>query len=108
TRAPAGCEPPPGCEPPHSRRSGSRPGTRSDVESYDSGMAEGRLYFDHHATTPVDPAVVAAMLPYFTERFGNPSSRGHGYGDETHLAGAEARARIARPVGAPAGGPRVP
>ena len=37
-------------------------------------MAERTLYLDHAATTPMDPAVVEAMLPYFTECFGNPSS----------------------------------
>jgi cysteine desulfurase len=66
-------------------------------------VTAGRLYFDHHATTPVDPAVVAAMLPYFTERFGNPSSRSHGYGDEAHRAVEEARAAIARLIGAAPG-----
>src|SRR4029079_1517055 len=37
-------------------------------------MGERYIYLDHAATTPVDERVVAAMLPYFTERFGNPSS----------------------------------
>ena len=58
------------------------------------------IYFDHHATTPVDPAVVAAMLPYFTEGFGNPASRGHAYGQEAHRAVEEARAQLAWLVGA--------
>jgi len=39
-----------------------------------------RIYFDHHATTPVAPPVLAAMLPYFGERFGNPSSLQHAFG----------------------------
>ncbi len=60
------------------------------------------IYFDHHATTPVDPEVVAAMLPYFTERFGNPASRGHAYGQEAHRAVEEARAQLAALVGAAA------
>ncbi len=38
------------------------------------------VFLDYHATTPVDPAVLEAMLPYFTERFGNPASRQHAYG----------------------------
>lgn len=58
------------------------------------------IYLDHHATTPVDPAVVAAMLPYLTEKFGNPSSRQHAFGQEAHAAVEEARAHVARLVGA--------
>jgi cysteine desulfurase len=58
------------------------------------------LYLDHHATTPVDPAVVDAMLPYFTERFGNPSSRGHVFGQEAHAAVEAARVEIATLIGA--------
>jgi cysteine desulfurase len=38
------------------------------------------IYLDHNSTTPVDPQVLAAMLPYFTEQFGNASSRTHAYG----------------------------
>jgi cysteine desulfurase len=59
-----------------------------------------RIYLDHHATTPVDPAVAAAMLPYLTEKFGNPSSRQHALGQEAHAAVEEARAQVARLVGA--------
>ncbi|HET7292968.1 MAG TPA: cysteine desulfurase family protein [Vicinamibacteria bacterium] len=58
------------------------------------------IYLDHHATTPVAPEVVAAMLPYFGERFGNPSSRHHAFGEEAHRAVEEARARVAGLVGA--------
>jgi cysteine desulfurase len=61
------------------------------------------IYLDHHATTPVDPAVVAAMLPYLTEKFGNPSSRQHLFGQEAHAAVEEARAHVARLIGAEAG-----
>ena len=45
-----------------------------------------RIYLDHHATTPVDPAVLQEMLPYFSERFGNPSSRQHAFGEEADRA----------------------
>jgi len=61
------------------------------------------IYLDHHATTPLDPAVVAAMLPYLTEKFGNPSSRQHAFGQEAHAAVEEARARLARLIGAEPG-----
>jgi cysteine desulfurase len=62
----------------------------------------GRIYLDHHATTPVDPRVVAAMLPYFTEAYGNPSGRQHAFGEEADRAVAEARASVAALVGAAA------
>jgi cysteine desulfurase len=58
-----------------------------------------RIYLDHHATTPVDPAVLEAMLPYFGERFGNPSGRQHAFGREAHQAVEEARASLAALVG---------
>ena len=61
---------------------------------------EGRVYLDHHATTPVDPAVLAAMLPYFSERYGNPSSRQHAFGQEAAAAVEEARAAVATLIGA--------
>jgi len=59
-----------------------------------------RIYLDHHATTPVDPQVLAAMLPYFTEKFGNPSSRQHVFGREAARAVEEGRAHVAALVGA--------
>jgi cysteine desulfurase len=58
------------------------------------------IYLDHHATTAVDPAVVSAMLPYFSERFGNPSSRQHLMGQQAEDAVEEGRARVAALVGA--------
>jgi cysteine desulfurase len=58
------------------------------------------IYLDHHATTPADPAVVAAMLPYFGERFGNAASLQHAYGQEAHAAVERARAQVAALVGA--------
>jgi cysteine desulfurase len=58
------------------------------------------VYLDCHATTPVDPRVVEAMLPYFTERFGNPSSRQHVFGQQAEEAVEAAREQVAALVGA--------
>jgi len=60
-----------------------------------------RIYLDHAATTPVDPQVLEAMLPYFTNSFGNPSSI-HSYGRETRKAIEDSRAVIAKEIGASA------
>jgi len=59
-----------------------------------------RIYLDHHATTPVDPAVLEAMLPFFSERYGNPSGRSHVFGHEAHAAVEEARVQVAALIGA--------
>ena len=59
-----------------------------------------RIYLDHHATTPVDPAVLRAMLPFFTDQFGNPSGRQHVFGQEAHDAVEAARAQVAALIGA--------
>ncbi|MDR0380305.1 MAG: cysteine desulfurase [Candidatus Accumulibacter sp.] len=57
------------------------------------------VYFDHNATTPVDPAVLEAMLPWFSERCGNASSL-YGHGRAAHRAIGEAREKVAAAVGA--------
>lgn len=61
------------------------------------------IYLDYHATTPVDPRVLDAMLPYFTERFGNPASRQHAYGWDAQKAVDTARAQVAALIGATPG-----
>jgi cysteine desulfurase len=61
------------------------------------------IYLDYHATTPVDPRVLERMLPFFTERFGNPASRQHAYGWEAQEAVDSARAQVAALIGASAG-----
>ena len=58
-----------------------------------------RIYLDHAATTPTHPEVTKAMLPYFTEAFGNPSSV-YSYGQEARQAVEEARGRVAQLIGA--------
>jgi cysteine desulfurase len=57
-----------------------------------------RIYFDNAATTSLDPEVLEAMMPYLTEKFGNPSSI-YSYGRETKLAVEQARKTIARLLG---------
>jgi cysteine desulfurase len=58
------------------------------------------VYLDFHATTPVDPRVLEAMLPYFTEQFGNAASKQHSYGWDAQTAVDVARRQVAALVGA--------
>ncbi|MGE5268078.1 MAG: aminotransferase class V-fold PLP-dependent enzyme, partial [Thiohalocapsa sp.] len=58
------------------------------------------VYLDNQASTPLDPRVLEAMLPYFTEHFGNPHSESHAYGKNAMAAIESARAAVARLIGA--------
>jgi cysteine desulfurase len=60
------------------------------------------IYMDYHATTPVDPRVVQAMLPFFTEHFGNAASRNHPFGWEAEAAVEAARKQVADLIGSQA------
>src|SRR5262245_12921659 len=60
------------------------------------------IYLDYNATTPIDPAVVEAMLPYLRDHFGNPSST-HAYGKTAHGAVEHARRQVADLLGAKPG-----
>lgn len=65
-----------------------------------NGVSRRPIYMDHHATTPVDPRVLEAMLPYFTEHFGNAASIDHEYGAESGRAVETARQQVARLINA--------
>lgn len=58
------------------------------------------IFLDYQSTTPVDPRVMEAMIPFFTQKFGNPHSRSHAYGWEAEEACEIARGEVAKTIGA--------
>jgi cysteine desulfurase len=63
-------------------------------------MIKQPIYLDYSATTPVDPRVAEKMIPYLTEKFGNPASRSHEFGWDAERAVEEAREQVAKLVNA--------
>ncbi|KEI41130.1 uncharacterized protein L969DRAFT_84847 [Mixia osmundae IAM 14324] len=71
-----------------------------EVNNATSEMLGRPIYLDMQATTPIDPRVLDAMMPFMTNQFGNPHSRTHAYGWETEKAVEDARVQVASLIGA--------
>jgi len=78
----------------------AQPENQNSTGSNEHGFEERPLYLDAQATTPMDPRVLDAMLPYMTNLYGNPHSRTHAYGWETEKAVELARQQVAKLINA--------
>lgn len=79
---------------------GSSSSQSAAVGPVNNGPSSWPLYLDAQATTPLDPRVLDAMLPYLTYQYGNPHSRTHSYGWESEKAMEKARQQVAELIGA--------
>ncbi|MDX1916537.1 MAG: IscS subfamily cysteine desulfurase [Rickettsiaceae bacterium] len=75
---------------------------QEDQNNFSGNRLKHPIYLDYQSTTPLDPKVLDAMIPYFTEKFGNPHSRSHVYGWEAETAIELARKNVADLIGASA------